>query len=378
MDATEAAALKQLGERELWGVDELPAGIDVDLLRGLDASELVEARSVVMQNQKKYPGDPTPPSPSPSGWFSPMRNPSMVGGWGAIMSNRTRSMWKHPCELRVSERGRAELARMRRAATAARPETPANANAQAGGGSPDVGGKPGATSQTANPSAADVPSDKLKTFWIIYDNIRQLVEVLLSVNAEKIAGAAGGLESHLLMIRDDLPKKLHAMQRLCEEHDIDSSPLVKFGTNWQTLWRNHPEPLDAAMHFRDFLPEDFCIDVLTNTAERLKIRLENKQATPDAGALTVSPADEATKLDHPPALDIEDITILGCLSDGVVRDQYFIESKTRFTRKTVGDRLKQMRKTSLTHRPKGERGGEQITSYGLETLKQIKAAQACQ
>lgn len=113
---SEAEALKRLGEREVWGVDELPAGIDADVLRCLDTDGFVEARGCWMQNKQKYPGDPTPPTPAHGQWCSPLKNRDGAGEWDVILEKRTRDKWNHPYEVRASERGRAELARMRREA----------------------------------------------------------------------------------------------------------------------------------------------------------------------------------------------------------------------------------------------------------------------
>lgn len=113
LDLAEAEALLKLGSRELWGVDELPEEIDADVMRCLDDHGLVEARFVTMQNRSKYRGDTTPPAPVPSSWFSPMKNPSRAGEWDKILGSRLRDYWTHPSEVRLSERGRAVLARMR-------------------------------------------------------------------------------------------------------------------------------------------------------------------------------------------------------------------------------------------------------------------------
>jgi hypothetical protein len=114
LDLTEAEALLKLGSRELWGVDELPEEIDADVMRCLDDHGLVEARFVTMQNRSKYRGDTTPPAPVPSSWFSPMKNPSRAGEWDKILGRRLRDYWTHPSEVRLSERGRAVLARQGR------------------------------------------------------------------------------------------------------------------------------------------------------------------------------------------------------------------------------------------------------------------------
>lgn len=109
LDLAEAEALLKLGNRELWGVDELPEKIDADVMRCLDDHGLVEARFVTMQNRS-----PEPWTPSPSAWFSPMKNPSQAGEWDQILGSRLRDDRTHPSEVRLSEKGRAVLARMRR------------------------------------------------------------------------------------------------------------------------------------------------------------------------------------------------------------------------------------------------------------------------
>ncbi len=151
MDATESAALQQLGERAEWPVDELPDEIGVDVLRCLDQMQLVEVCSVVLVNQQKQPGDTSPPAQSRRPWFSPIEQPVIDEGWKGIRStpalgtdppepsrvdiseatrddfggffprrtHRISSLWvpKAPVAfiVRLNERGRAELARQRRA-----------------------------------------------------------------------------------------------------------------------------------------------------------------------------------------------------------------------------------------------------------------------
>ena len=109
----ESDALVKLSEKDFWLVTELPSNIDADLLRCLDDRGLIESRFVVMQNQQKHGGDSTPSSRSPSAWFSPIQKPDMAGGWNEILSKREKNEWNHPFEVRISERGRAELARRR-------------------------------------------------------------------------------------------------------------------------------------------------------------------------------------------------------------------------------------------------------------------------
>ena len=78
-------------------------------------------------------------------------------------------------------------------------------------------------------------------------------------------------------------------------------------------------------------------------------------------------SDDAQSRD--PALDADDLTILRELDRAATTlDQYALEEKTPMTRKTIGKRLTVLRKAGLTHRPKGERGGEAITKEGRRAL----------
>lgn len=120
MDASESIALQQLATRSHWGVDELPLSIGIDVLRGLDDLGLIEVRYVTMVSQGKYPGDPALATPSPSTWFSPIRNPTSGGPWDAVLARKERSPQSHPDEIRLSDRGRAEVSRLGRAREAAR------------------------------------------------------------------------------------------------------------------------------------------------------------------------------------------------------------------------------------------------------------------
>jgi hypothetical protein len=111
LDAAEVAALLQLGERDIWGVDELPETIDADMLRCLDRHGMVQARIVVMQNQAKHPGDRTPPRPSPQGWVSPIQQPELAGDWDAVVAWHIRDSQRYPSQVRLSDVGKAERAK---------------------------------------------------------------------------------------------------------------------------------------------------------------------------------------------------------------------------------------------------------------------------
>src|SRR5437868_2718012 len=98
MDPSELAVLQALGEKALWGVDELPPEADIDMLRCLDLEELIEVRFVTMNWSGKPPGVEPQRSPSPSQWFSPMRDPQMAGPWETILKKQVRDVVNHPNE----------------------------------------------------------------------------------------------------------------------------------------------------------------------------------------------------------------------------------------------------------------------------------------
>ncbi len=125
MDAIELKALRTLGERDEWPVNELPESIDIDLLRCLDAEGVIEARYVTAHNHAKFPGDAPNLTYSRSSWFSPIQNPGMAGPWEKWLRPQGYDCWNLPREVRVSDRGRAELARAARFADSRRPTDPA-------------------------------------------------------------------------------------------------------------------------------------------------------------------------------------------------------------------------------------------------------------
>jgi hypothetical protein len=102
LDDTEAAALAALGVRDQWPVDELPAGVDADVLRCLDVAGFVEVAFVTMVNQQKHPRDKTPPAPCQGRWFSPIEQPEMAGTWDRIRSSPPLRAAVQPEPSRVS------------------------------------------------------------------------------------------------------------------------------------------------------------------------------------------------------------------------------------------------------------------------------------
>lgn len=106
----EIDALITLDGRKLWQVDELPDGIDAGVLRCLDERDWVEARCVVMQNQ-----EPSPAAPRPLEWFSPVRDDKVWPNWDKFLARHLSGQDNCPGQIRVSEKGKADLVRIRRA-----------------------------------------------------------------------------------------------------------------------------------------------------------------------------------------------------------------------------------------------------------------------
>ena len=109
-------ALFVLGTRDAWPVDELPRGYDADLMRSMDDRGWVEARTITMWNRAKYPGDTsTPPTATARPWESPSGNPSAIGGWESVLAMKPPrdDPWHRPAEIRLTDKGRAALRRLR-------------------------------------------------------------------------------------------------------------------------------------------------------------------------------------------------------------------------------------------------------------------------
>jgi hypothetical protein len=113
-DLPEVSALQRLGSRDEWSVPDLPAGIDPGMLQRLDTRGWVQARAIIMWNQQKYFGDPTPPAPDPMPWVSPLAAPGSIGDWDQIFTMHLRDPERGPpCQVRVSPIGRSDLDRQR-------------------------------------------------------------------------------------------------------------------------------------------------------------------------------------------------------------------------------------------------------------------------
>lgn len=118
MDSVESKALFALSARPIWALDELPNGIDIDVLRGLDTSEFIEVRLVLMIGGSRSGARHTVFQPAPQTWYSPSRDRgphgSRFGTWDVVFRQNVRGARDHPPELRLTDLGRAEVARLRR------------------------------------------------------------------------------------------------------------------------------------------------------------------------------------------------------------------------------------------------------------------------
>lgn len=116
MGPMELAALCALAQQESWRVNALPAGVGIDTLRVLDADKLIEARAWVCQNLTRRLGDPTVMKPQPwsLGWVSPASSRDLLGSWDDIHRHGAEQP-ETAGEVRVTERGRAELVRLKEA-----------------------------------------------------------------------------------------------------------------------------------------------------------------------------------------------------------------------------------------------------------------------
>ena len=100
-------AVRTIGARDIWGIDELPESLDPTTLLELDRRGLVEVRMVVVKNTQEHPDDPPTHLLQRHAWFSPYMEPWKAGEWGGhSLTDRQRDHWKHPIEVRLTRRGR--------------------------------------------------------------------------------------------------------------------------------------------------------------------------------------------------------------------------------------------------------------------------------
>ncbi len=106
----EVIALRWLAVRRHWALNELPPRIDANVLRCLDDAEHLEARYVGIVN-----ADPTgafKPTEQRGEWISPTRQPRVFGDWDMIWECRNGKHLTRPPEVRVTDKGKAALARL--------------------------------------------------------------------------------------------------------------------------------------------------------------------------------------------------------------------------------------------------------------------------
>ncbi|MFN0132733.1 MAG: hypothetical protein ACKVW3_09430 [Phycisphaerales bacterium] len=106
-------ALKKLGTQESWRLTSLPKGVTVDVMRVLDTDGYVEVRGWYLKNTRTGPHDPNPMAPRPSdvGWYSPTAAPLVFGTWDQLFEKSAKDV-RTAAEVRISEKGKAKLARM--------------------------------------------------------------------------------------------------------------------------------------------------------------------------------------------------------------------------------------------------------------------------
>lgn len=99
------------------------------------------------------------------------------------------------------------------------------------------------------------------------------------------------------------------------------------------------------------------LGLLRHGATRLREAL--KKQGPSVGAISSTPP-----------LDDKDVSILRYLEEmyPLAKSQTDIEAGSLVSRRTIGRRLAKLRDKNLTHRPKGEKGGEAITDQGRKLL----------
>jgi hypothetical protein len=107
LDALEALAV--LNSQKVWTVDRLPLGVRPSALRVLDDDGFIEVRSRYWQRS------PSPPAIQSDVWFSPIRSPTTLGTWEQIANMHGADFHTLPPELTVTDKGKAALARERRA-----------------------------------------------------------------------------------------------------------------------------------------------------------------------------------------------------------------------------------------------------------------------
>lgn len=110
---SEAEALRMLGKRKIWSFDVLPVGVDLDMLRCLDVDGLIEVRACHWQaaNSSSDREGPPPRVRSHLGWMSPTQTPHVYGAWDTIAGNLARDPNNLPYEIRLTDRGKAQLSR---------------------------------------------------------------------------------------------------------------------------------------------------------------------------------------------------------------------------------------------------------------------------
>lgn len=218
LDPSEANAVIQLGERNIWGVDELPETIDADMLRCLDRHGMIHARIVIMQDQRRAPGDKTPPKPSPGVWFSPIQNRSLAGDWDAVFSSHLRDSGGHPSQIRLSDVGKAERAKILRRVGRTR-------GGDASGVSGDASGAEGEGADHQDDPAGDGVENELDgitdTSFLSESDLATRFKIPQSTLRRKLPGwRKSHMNNDWIRVTDRRPKDPHFLYRVLSIHPL--------------------------------------------------------------------------------------------------------------------------------------------------------------
>jgi hypothetical protein len=95
-------------------MNELPPGVDLDMLRCLDELGLVEVLFRYWQSCDPRPGNPATRVEAHLGWFSPLASPTMGGNWSQVFEYHQRDKSNLPMRVRLNDKGLAARARLTR------------------------------------------------------------------------------------------------------------------------------------------------------------------------------------------------------------------------------------------------------------------------
>lgn len=99
--------------------------------------------------------------------------------------------------------------------------------------------------------------------------------------------AQEGFLEYAANLRDHVLRQVRGLGAACEARGINSAPLGEIGTKWAGLWRAYPDPRQALEHVREYLPDDWVVERLNATTQRLQriadVEREDAMAEPAHG-----------------------------------------------------------------------------------------------